>query len=198
MRPNADNVSHGSPLPDVYHRILTLHDQTPTPAFFFRFRFIIPYPPGFPILVPGQIVTKEILEFLIKLDVKEIHGFDAALGLRVFTQELLDRLVREKGGLPTKTAGTVTSVCARMCARECVYCSVACFASAYDCFVLSECNECKLVRPRFARIPGWGAVAVAAAHVCAVLVAGSLSISEPAQSREAVRLLFVCARSEPL
>ena len=33
-----------------------------------------------------QVITEHILEFLIKLDVKEIHGYDAQLGLRCFTQ----------------------------------------------------------------------------------------------------------------
>jgi arginine decarboxylase len=51
--------------------------------------FIIPYPPGFPILVPGQVVSEAILEFLRKLDVKEIHGFRPDLGLRVFTEDAL-------------------------------------------------------------------------------------------------------------
>lgn len=46
--------------------------------------FVIPYPPGFPILVPGQVVSAEILEFMRKLDVKEIHGYRPELGLRVF------------------------------------------------------------------------------------------------------------------
>jgi arginine decarboxylase len=49
--------------------------------------FIIPYPPGFPILVPGQVISSEILDFMRKLDVKEIHGYRAELGLRVFTEE---------------------------------------------------------------------------------------------------------------
>ncbi|MFD3191454.1 aminotransferase class I/II-fold pyridoxal phosphate-dependent enzyme [Sedimentitalea sp. HM32M-2] len=53
--------------------------------------FIIPYPPGFPILVPGQVVSREILEFMLALDVNEIHGYRADLGLRVFTKEALDR-----------------------------------------------------------------------------------------------------------
>lgn len=51
--------------------------------------FIIPYPPGFPILVPGQVASTEIIEFLRKLDVKEIHGYRPELGLRVFTEEAL-------------------------------------------------------------------------------------------------------------
>ncbi len=53
--------------------------------------FIIPYPPGFPVLVPGQVMTKEILDFLQVLDVKEIHGYRPDLGLRVFTEAALNR-----------------------------------------------------------------------------------------------------------
>ncbi len=51
--------------------------------------FIIPYPPGFPILVPGQVISREILHFMRALDVKEIHGYRPELGLRVFTPEAL-------------------------------------------------------------------------------------------------------------
>jgi arginine decarboxylase len=51
--------------------------------------FIIPYPPGFPILVPGQVVSQEILAFMRALDVNEIHGYRADLGLRVFTRDAL-------------------------------------------------------------------------------------------------------------
>lgn len=53
--------------------------------------FVIPYPPGFPVLVPGQVMTKEILDFLQALDVKEIHGFRPELGLRIFTESALNR-----------------------------------------------------------------------------------------------------------
>jgi arginine decarboxylase len=41
--------------------------------------FVIPYPPGFPLLVPGQVVTLEILEYLRNLDVSEIHGMKDGL-----------------------------------------------------------------------------------------------------------------------
>jgi arginine decarboxylase len=58
--------------------------------------FIIPYPPGFPILVPGQVVSKEILAFMRALDVSEIHGYRADLGLRVFTTDALDSLIKPK------------------------------------------------------------------------------------------------------
>ena len=53
--------------------------------------FVIPYPPGFPILVPGQVVSEEIIKFMIALDVKEIHGYRAELGLKIFTVEALNR-----------------------------------------------------------------------------------------------------------
>jgi len=51
--------------------------------------FVIPYPPGFPILVPGQVISQEIIAFMRALDVKEIHGYRPELGLRIFTEEAL-------------------------------------------------------------------------------------------------------------
>jgi pimeloyl-ACP methyl ester carboxylesterase len=54
--------------------------------------FVVPYPPGFPVLVPGQVISKEILYFLAQLDVKEIHGYNPALGLSVFTETAIARL----------------------------------------------------------------------------------------------------------
>jgi arginine decarboxylase len=54
--------------------------------------FVVPYPPGFPVLVPGQVVSKEILYFLAQLDVKEIHGYNPELGLSVFTEAALKRM----------------------------------------------------------------------------------------------------------
>ncbi|HEY0979160.1 MAG TPA: aminotransferase class I/II-fold pyridoxal phosphate-dependent enzyme [Flavobacteriales bacterium] len=53
--------------------------------------FVIPYPPGFPVLMPGQVINTEIIEFLLALDVKEIHGYRPELGLRVFTDAALGR-----------------------------------------------------------------------------------------------------------
>ena len=52
--------------------------------------FIIPYPPGFPILVPGQTISRDILAFMRALDVNEIHGYRPDLGLRVFTDAALE------------------------------------------------------------------------------------------------------------
>ncbi|XP_026190274.1 uncharacterized protein LOC34617332 [Cyclospora cayetanensis] len=59
--------------------------------------FIIPYPPGFPISVPGQVLSAAIVEFMIKIDVKEIHGFDWKLGLRCFKHSLLRSLMEARG-----------------------------------------------------------------------------------------------------
>ena len=53
--------------------------------------FVIPYPPGFPILVPGQVISAEILAFMQALDVREIHGFRPELGFRIFTDAALAR-----------------------------------------------------------------------------------------------------------
>jgi arginine/lysine/ornithine decarboxylase len=51
--------------------------------------FVIPYPPGFPIMVPGQVISPETIEFMRKLDVKEIHGFNATLGLKLLKPSYL-------------------------------------------------------------------------------------------------------------
>ncbi|HEY7097774.1 MAG TPA: hypothetical protein VH437_13700 [Terriglobales bacterium] len=55
--------------------------------------FVIPYPPGFPIMVPGQVITAETIEFMRKLDVKEIHGFSATLGLKLLKPAYLSARV---------------------------------------------------------------------------------------------------------
>jgi len=52
-------------------------------------KFVIPYPPGFPIMVPGQVITKEIITFMRKLDVKEIHGYNATVGLELLKPDVL-------------------------------------------------------------------------------------------------------------
>jgi arginine/lysine/ornithine decarboxylase len=51
--------------------------------------FVIPYPPGFPIMVPGQVITQETIDFMRKLDVKEIHGYNAVQGLKLVSTEAL-------------------------------------------------------------------------------------------------------------
>lgn len=61
--------------------------------------FVVPYPPGFPVLVPGQVISKSILYFLAQLDVKEIHGYNPDLGLSVFTGDALRRLAAVRSGI---------------------------------------------------------------------------------------------------
>jgi arginine decarboxylase len=51
--------------------------------------FVTPYPPGFPVLVPGQVISEAILAFIRALDVKEIHGYQPEIGLQLFTEEAL-------------------------------------------------------------------------------------------------------------
>jgi arginine decarboxylase len=53
--------------------------------------FVIPYPPGFPILVPGQVISRDILTFMRALDTREIHGYLSGLGYRVFTEDALGK-----------------------------------------------------------------------------------------------------------
>lgn len=64
--------------------------------------FVIPYPPGFPIMVPGQVITQETIDFMRKLDVKEIHGYDAKEGLKLVRTEALAKIGRPKPGATPK------------------------------------------------------------------------------------------------
>lgn len=57
--------------------------------------FVTPYPPGFPVMVPGQIITIEILRFFQHIKVKEIHGFSFERGFKVFRDEHLATLFPE-------------------------------------------------------------------------------------------------------
>jgi arginine decarboxylase len=70
--------------------------------------FVIPYPPGFPIMVPGQVITQETIDFMRKLDVKEIHGYDAKEGLKLVRPEALAKISgatgRPSGAPKTKAA----------------------------------------------------------------------------------------------
>jgi len=52
--------------------------------------FITPYPPGFPVLVPGQLFSQEIMAFMRTLDTKEVHGLRPDLGYRVFLDKAME------------------------------------------------------------------------------------------------------------
>jgi arginine decarboxylase len=62
--------------------------------------YVTPYPPGFPVLVPGQVFSHEILQFMRDLDTPEIHGYLPNFGYRVYTEKAID-MVSESIGLPT-------------------------------------------------------------------------------------------------
>jgi len=64
--------------------------------------FVIPYPPGFPIMVPGQVLTPETIEFMRKLDVKEIHGYEKARGLKLLKPDAIES---KRNAVPPKVAG---------------------------------------------------------------------------------------------
>ncbi len=52
--------------------------------------FVTPYPPGFPVLVPGQLFSREILSFIRQLDTPEIHGYSPDFGYRVYTDKAIE------------------------------------------------------------------------------------------------------------
>jgi arginine decarboxylase len=52
--------------------------------------FVTPYPPGFPVLVPGQVFSQEILSYIRGLDTPEIHGYDPHAGYRVYTPKAIE------------------------------------------------------------------------------------------------------------
>jgi len=59
--------------------------------------FVIPYPPGFPIMVPGQVIEADTIEFMRKLDVKEIHGYNNARGLKLIKPSKIVHHTNGKG-----------------------------------------------------------------------------------------------------
>ncbi|WP_284980233.1 aminotransferase class I/II-fold pyridoxal phosphate-dependent enzyme [Arthrobacter sp. fls2-241-R2A-200] len=71
--------------------------------------FVTPYPPGFPILVPGQVITRQTLEFMAALDTREIHGFDHDRGYRVFADHVSGTKGAEGVGSEGVGAGLVTA-----------------------------------------------------------------------------------------
>src|SRR6201987_3240975 len=66
--------------------------------------YVTPYPPGFPVLVPGQVVSREILQFMRDLDTPEIHGYLPDFGYRVYTEKAI-QMVSESVGLTSNGHG---------------------------------------------------------------------------------------------
>ncbi|RWX08423.1 aminotransferase class I/II-fold pyridoxal phosphate-dependent enzyme [Rhizobium hidalgonense] len=56
-------------------------------------KMVVPYPPGSPVLVPGEEIMPAVVQYLLALDVKEVHGLTKK-GLRVFTEKALAEELR--------------------------------------------------------------------------------------------------------
>ncbi|MCV7402436.1 ornithine decarboxylase [Mycobacterium fragae] len=74
--------------------------------------FVTPYPPGFPILVPGQVFSRQILAFIQALDTSEIHGYKPHLGFRVFTAKAME--MAEASVRPWSRLGKVSASAAEI------------------------------------------------------------------------------------
>ncbi len=68
---------------DISDRLAAGHDVVSA-------TFVTPYPPGFPVLVPGQLFSPQILSFIRDLDVPEIHGYTTEYGYRVYTDKAIE------------------------------------------------------------------------------------------------------------
>ena len=70
-------------LGDVKKRIRQGHEVVAS-------RFVIPTPPGFPVLVPGQIIRGHHIDYLISLKRTDIHGMTASGEMPVWTPKKND------------------------------------------------------------------------------------------------------------
>ncbi len=59
--------------------------------------YVTPYPPGFPVLVPGQVFSRDILQFMRDLDTPEIHGYLPDFGYRVYTEKAIETVSAAAG-----------------------------------------------------------------------------------------------------
>ncbi len=71
--------------------------------------YVTPYPPGYPVLVPGQVFSEEILAFMRSLDTPEIHGYRPDLGYRVYVDKALEIAAP---GCPTAPPGQASPMAA--------------------------------------------------------------------------------------
>jgi len=67
--------------------------------------YVTPYPPGFPVLVPGQVFSPQILAFMRSLDTPEVHGYRADLGYRVYVDKALEIAATTRPAPPPDPAG---------------------------------------------------------------------------------------------
>ena len=58
--------------------------------------FVTPYPPGSPVLVPGQLFSQEILAFMRDLDTPETHGYRPEIGFRIYTPKAIEMITSDR------------------------------------------------------------------------------------------------------
>jgi arginine decarboxylase len=75
--------------------------------------FVIPYPPGFPIMVPGQVIAADNIGFMRKLDVKEIHGYNATRGLKLIKLSAIGKAPPSGQGAPARAAPSKSKASAK-------------------------------------------------------------------------------------
>ena len=60
-------------------------------------------------MVPGQVIKADTIEFMRKLDVKEIHGYDANLGLKLISPAVLEERSKPEERVKAKAAAEEAS-----------------------------------------------------------------------------------------
>ena len=75
-----------------YHRVADLKTTVASGRVLVSATFIVPVPPGFPLLVPGQIVDEQTVDFVQALPPDQIVGMDSNLGLQCFKSKYLEDL----------------------------------------------------------------------------------------------------------
>jgi arginine decarboxylase len=85
-------------MPDEVERRLESGQQVVSASF------VTPYPPGFPILLPGQVFSPQILAFMRSLDTPEVHGYRPDLGYRVYVGKALEIAATTRPSPPSDPA----------------------------------------------------------------------------------------------
>jgi arginine decarboxylase len=66
--------NHQRRLLDIARLLQEIRENRYPQTIFLAASFVTPYPPGFPVLIPGQEVTTDMLEFLLTVTRREIFG----------------------------------------------------------------------------------------------------------------------------
>ena len=75
-----------------YHPIEDLETTITSGRILVSANFVVPMPPGFPLLVPGQIVDRQTADFVQALPPSQVLGVDSHLGIQCFKSEYFKSL----------------------------------------------------------------------------------------------------------